>query len=165
MRGLATVLVLLAGTPAAAFATDYAPGRPLETFTGARADFALRCKGCHGLAGEGTPGHVPALAGFVGRFTHLPGGRDYLMRVPGVARSVLDDARLAEVLNWMLSAYGGDKVAPGFAPYTAEEVGDARRQPLRDRAAVRARLVEEMRTRGLAAPGEDGLGRSVQERG
>lgn len=167
MRGpeAALALLLLAGGASSpARATDYAPGRPLETFAGARADFALRCKGCHGLAGEGTPGHVPGLAGFVGRFTHLPAGRDYLMRVPGVARSVLDDARLADVLNWMLATYGGDRVAPDFTPYTAEEVGDARRRPLADRAAVRARLVEDLRARGLAGPDEDGVGRTVQRR-
>ena len=152
-----------------AFGLEIADRFDFDSFTlvylrNAEADFALRCKGCHGLAGEGTPGHVPGLAGFVGRFTHLPAGRDYLMRVPGVARSVLDDARLADVLNWMLATYGGDRVAPDFVPYTAEEVGDARRRPLADRAAVRARLVEDLRARGLAGPDEDGVGRTVQRR-
>ena len=64
-------LWLAAALPAAA--ADYQPGAPLETFTGARADFAFRCKGCHGFAGEGTPGHVPRLDGFVGLYTQLAG--------------------------------------------------------------------------------------------
>jgi hypothetical protein len=147
-------LWLAAIVPAAA--ADYQPGAPLETFKGARADFAFRCKGCHGFAGEGTPGHVPRLDGFVGFFTRIDGGRDYLMRVPGVARSKLDDARLAAVLNWMLEVYGGAAVAADFAPYTAAEVGAARRQPLTaTRAQTRARLIQKLRARGLIAPDDD----------
>jgi hypothetical protein len=154
MRAAALGLCLAASLPAAA--ADYQPGAPLETFTGARADFAFRCKGCHGWAGEGTPGHVPRLDGFVGFFTHAEGGRDYLMRVPGVARAKLDDERLAAVLNWMLEVYGGAALAPGFAPYTAAEVGAARRQPLTaTREATRDRLIRELRARALIGPDDD----------
>lgn len=139
-----------------AFAADYEPGAPLEVYEGARADFAFRCKGCHGFAGEGTPGHVPRLDGFVGWYTQVEGGRDFLMRVPGVARAKLDDERLAGVLNWMLEVYGGDTVAAGFEPYTAAEVGEARRRPLTgEREATRARLILEMRERGLIDSDED----------
>lgn len=160
---LLAAAALLAAAPAPA--ADYAPGAPLERFQGARADYALRCKGCHGFAGEGTPGHVPRLAGFVGLYTHLPEGRGYLMRVPGVARARLDDARLAAVLNWMLATYGKGQVAPGFAPFTAEEVGAARRRPLRaEREGLRARLITELRARGLIDPNEDGLGVSPESR-
>ena len=78
------------------------------------------------------------------------------MRVPGVARAKLDDERVAAVLNWMLEVYGGDEVAPGFAPYAAAEVGAARREPLtRTLAPTRARLIQELRTRGLIAPDAD----------
>jgi hypothetical protein len=154
-RLLATAALVCAAGSAAA--VDYAPGRPLERFAGPRADYAFRCKGCHGFAGEGTPGHVPRLDGLVGLYTHLPEGRDYLMRVPGVARSALDDARLAGVLNWMLQAYGAGQVAPGFAPFTAEEVGRARKEVLTGLDETRARLVGELRERGLVAPDEDGL--------
>jgi mono/diheme cytochrome c family protein len=154
MRGAAVGLWLAATLPAAA--ADYQPGAPLDTFAGARADFAFRCKGCHGFAGEGTPGHVPRLDGFVGLFTQVDGGRNYLMRVPGVARAKLDDARLAAVLNWMLEVYGGDAVKPDFAPYTAAEVGMARREPLTaTRAETRATLVRELRDLGLIAPDAD----------
>jgi hypothetical protein len=153
MRRAALALCLLA---APAVAADYDPGAPLETFEGARADFAFRCKGCHGFAGEGTPGHVPRLAGFVGWYTHVPGGRDYLMRVPGVARAKLDDARLAAVLNWVLEVYGGNSVASGFAPYSAAEVGAARKKPLvAERAATRAALVSDLRARGLIGRDDD----------
>ena len=163
-RHLALVLSLaFPAGPAAG--SEYAPGQPLDRFAGAKADFAFRCKGCHGFAGQGTPGHVPRLAGFVGLFTHLPEGRDYLMRVPGVARARLDDARLAAVLNWMLATYGGGDVAPGFAPFTAGEVGAVRRRPLLSRGDIRQRLVGQLRERGLVGADENGLGRSPERRG
>lgn len=161
--GLAATLLLAAS---AAWAADYAPGQRVESFNGPRADYAFRCKGCHGFAGEGTPGHVPRLDGFVGLYTRLPDGRDYLMRVPGVARARLDDARLAAVLNWMLATYGGDQVAPGFAPFTADEVGAARHWPLTaERRAVRGRLLDELRSRDLIGADQDGLGVSAERRG
>jgi len=155
MRFAAGLGLWLAGaTPAAA--ADYEPGAPLEVYRGARADFAFRCKGCHGFAGEGTPGHVPRLDGFVGWYTHHEDGRDYLMRVPGVARAALDDERLAAVLNWMIEVYGGETVAADFAPYTAAEVAEARHRPLTaEREATRARMIQELRERGLIAPDED----------
>ena len=161
--GLA-LLVWLALGPGAS-AADYTPGAPLEQLSGPRIDFTLRCRGCHGFAGEGTPGHVPRLDGFVGLFTQVPGGRDYLMRVPGVARSSLDDARLAEVLNWVLATYGAGEVATSFAPYTAAEISRARQQVLLDRRSIRDRLLTAMRDRGLLGPGEDGFGRSAEGRG
>jgi hypothetical protein len=156
------VLLMVAALPVGA--ADYAPGRPLESHAGARLDYALKCKGCHGLWGQGTPGHVPRLDGFVGLFTHLPEGRDYLMRVPGVARSVLDDVRLTAVLNWVLETYGREQVAPGFRPFTVEEVAEARRRPLEDRKGLRDRMLAELRARGLLAPGEDGIGSSPELR-
>lgn len=161
--GLAATLLLVA--PAAS-ATDYAAGRQIERFNGARADFAFRCKGCHGFAGQGTPGHVPRLDGFVGLYTQLPDGRDYLMRVPGVARARLDDARLAAVLNWMLETYGAGQVAADFPAFTAEEVGAARRRPLTaERRAVRLHLLDELRSRDLIGADQDGFGVSAERRG
>jgi hypothetical protein len=165
VRLVVLAALLLALAPRGAAAADYAPGEPLQRITGARADFALHCRGCHGLAGEGTAGHVPRLDGFVGLFTRVADGRDYLMRVPGVARAALDDARLAAVLNWMLATYGGAQVAPGFRSYTADEVGAARRQVLRDRKRVRDRLLEALRARSLIGSDEDGLGVSAEQRG
>lgn len=163
MRRLMTLLwACLSLGPAQA--ADPGLAHPLEHYSGAKADFAFRCKGCHGLAGEGTPGHVPRLDGFVGLFTHLPEGRDYLMRVPGVARARLDNERLAGVLNWMLATYGAGRVAPGFAPFTAAEVAEARRRPLRDLERTRARLVAKLRARELVGVAEDGLGRSPERR-
>ncbi len=148
----ALLLTLVAAAPAAANGGG-----------SAALDYTRRCRGCHGLRGEGAPGHVPRLAGFVGLYTRVPGGRNYLVRVPGVARSGLDDARLAAVLNWMLAGLSPAETAPGFAPFTAEEVGAARREPLAGRPERRrAGLLAALRERGLLGEGEDGLGVSAE---
>jgi mono/diheme cytochrome c family protein len=108
-------------------------------------DYMLNCAGCHRPDGVATPGSLPALAGSVGRFVRVPGGREYLARVPGVATSALDDAALAAVLNWMLERFAPPAAPEGFAPYTAEEVGRLRRQPLVNVERARRELIEESR--------------------
>jgi hypothetical protein len=70
----------------------------------------------------------------------VPGGREYLVRVPGSAQSPLTDSSLAEVLNWMIREFGPATVARDFVPFDAEEVARYRNPPLTD--------VEELR-RGL----------------
>ncbi len=104
-------------------------------------DYALNCQGCHLDDGSGTPGSVPPLAGSVGRFLGVPGGREFLVRVPGVATSALDDAALAAVLNWMLERFGPPHLPAKFAPYTAAEVGALRQKPLTNVDRVRAELI------------------------
>ena len=81
---------------------------------------------------------------FVGKFLEVAGGREFLVRVPGSANAALSDARLAEVLNWMLPNISPADIPADFAPYTAAEVASLRRQPLADVEAVRAALVEKM---------------------
>src|SRR5262249_48882191 len=82
VRRTFATLVLLATTGVAG---AYAPS----------VEYALNCQGCHRADGIGTPGSVPPLAGSVARFLTVPGGREYLVRVPGVAQAPLDDAALA----------------------------------------------------------------------
>jgi hypothetical protein len=81
----------------------------------------------------------------VAALLRAPGGREYLVRVPGVAQSALPDEALAELLVWMLRRFDPAGVPPDFAPYTAEEVGPLRARPLTDVAGARAALL-----RGLA---------------
>lgn len=107
-------------------------------------EFALNCQGCHRADGAGTPGTIPALVGSVARFLSVPGGREYLIQVPGVAQAPLDDATLAGVVNWMLTHYDAAHVPAGFAPYDAAEVGRLRATPLIDVDRVRDRLLEAM---------------------
>lgn len=113
--------------------------------TGTRAEapafnYMLHCQGCHLVDGQATPGKIPALVG-VGRFLSVDGGREFLVRVPGVSLSVIPDRELAELLNWMLYRFSADDIPPDFEPYTTEEVARHRRNPLVEVEKVRAELV------------------------
>jgi mono/diheme cytochrome c family protein len=107
-------------------------------------EFALNCQGCHRADGAGTPDSVPALAGSVARFLAVPGGREFLIQVPGVAQAPLDDAALAAVVNWMLARYDPAHLPDDFPPYTAAEVRRLRRTPLIDVDRVRAALLRAL---------------------
>ena len=121
--------------------------------SGPALDYAVTCQGCHRADGAGTPGTVPALAGSVGKFLRVPGGREFLVRVPGVAQAPLDDTALAAVLNWMLDRFGRDDVPKGVVPYAAAEVGRLRRRPLTDVEGARRQLLEAIeRAKEAAAP-------------
>jgi cytochrome c553 len=53
-----------------------------------QAAYMLGCQGCHLEDGRGFPQRgVPALNEFVGNFLKVPGGREYLVQVPGAAQS------------------------------------------------------------------------------
>lgn len=107
-------------------------------------NWTLNCQGCHRPDGSGSAGTTPSLKGTTARFLAVPQGREYLNRVPGVATSPLSDADLAEVMNWMLWRFDEEHVPPGFSPFTAAEVGQLRRRPLRLEASqVRAQLLAQ----------------------
>ena len=108
----------------------------------ARIDYILKCQGCHQPDGDGDIAHTPPLKGEVARFLHVPGGREFLARVPGVASVDLSDARLAQLLNWTVLRFDRANVPADFAPYSAAEIAQLRRRPLRlEREATRASLV------------------------
>lgn len=112
--------------------------------------YALHCMGCHQRHGEGH-GTVPQLQGFVGNFLKVPGGREFLVQVPGVAQSGLTDAEIAAVLNWTLLEFSRKELPEDFRPYDAREVADYRAGRLIDVLPVRARLLDEMRRRNITA--------------
>jgi mono/diheme cytochrome c family protein len=99
--------------------------------------YLLHCSGCHGPRGHGTPGVTPTLHG-LSRLLDVRGGRAYVVAVPGVAQAPVDDAALAALLNWVLVEFSD--AAPAV-PYTAEEIGALRDEPLRDPAAARREIM------------------------
>jgi mono/diheme cytochrome c family protein len=107
-------------------------------------NYMLHCMGCHLMDGGGMPPEVPRLAGRVGYYLEVPEGRRYLVQVPGAAQSLLDDAALADVLNWILAELGRESVSAGFEPYTGAEVGRYRRRPPEDIDALRWRLARQI---------------------
>jgi mono/diheme cytochrome c family protein len=129
----------------------------IPRITGVAQDFARQCQGCHGADGMGARDAIPRLREFVGYFTQLPGGRDYLMRVPGVVFAPLDNQRLAAVLNWTLATFSPAEMAPDFAPFTAAEINRHRKNPIVEVRATRDGLLAQLRAAGLLVGDDDGL--------
>ena len=109
-----------------------------------RLDYMLHCRGCHLEDGSGAPGIVPDFRDSVARFLAVPGGRAYLIRVPGSAQSALPDDRLAEVLNFIVRRYGPREIAEAAPPFTPAEVAAARHPPLSEVAPIREALLRAM---------------------
>lgn len=111
---------------------------PAEADT--RTDYLLHCGGCHLQDGTGAPDEVPSLRDTLGWIVSVPQGREYLARVPGASQSLLDDAKLAAVINWVLSEFNSATLADDFRPLTAAEVGEARSDVLMNPLKFRAEL-------------------------
>lgn len=127
---LTTCLMLLGATAAAAGVN---PQR-------AQFNYQMSCQGCHAPDGSGANA-VPRMRDAVGMFLAIPEGREYLVRVPGSAVSALDDAELAEVLNWIVQGFAGASLTVPFEPYSAQEVGRLRQHPLNEVVQYRAQLI------------------------
>jgi len=111
----------------------------------ARTNYALNCQGCHMASGVGTPGRVPKMAGFVSTFLEAEGGREYLVRVPGITNAAISDEELAELANWMLYTFDPGHIPDDFSPFTTEEIARNRPHSLTIEAGrQRARLLNEM---------------------
>ena len=105
-----------------------------------QAAYQLHCMGCHGANGSGDATRVPSVNQAMLRFAATAEGRNYLIRVPGIATSPLSDADLTALLNWMLKDFGTPSAAPQ-ADFSVAEVSEARRRPLADVAAARLRVL------------------------
>ncbi len=125
--------------------TALAGGSPAELYT-------LNCWGCHKPRAEGIPGTVPRLADSMADFLHVPGGREYLVEVPGVAASTLSDAEIAEVLNWLLFTFNKAEMPADFKPYTAAEIARDRPHQLIRIIETRELLVKRLKAEGFALP-------------
>lgn len=132
---------------AASVVAASAPGviRPADMAAKPRVevDYALHCQGCHLPDGRGIVGKVPDLRASLGRFLEVPGGRAYIMQVPGVATSRLDNDGTARLLNWLVAEMGPPASCTP-APFTGAEVGALRANWLRTARPVRARLMQQI---------------------
>jgi mono/diheme cytochrome c family protein len=126
----ATTLVVWLSLMLSASADSTAPRSEYESYV-------LHCSGCHRLDGSGVTGVAPDLRE-IGVLVRSAAGRAYLGRVPGVAQAPVSDRELARLLNWVLTEIAQ---TPLDLPYSAEEVGALRAQPLRDPLAARRDLL------------------------
>ena len=116
----------------------------VPTFTRPQSNYLLGCGGCHGENGISNSKLVPDLHDQVGFYLNIPEGREYLVRLPNVAFSIMSDQELTDVLNFMVFRIGGASVPAHTAPYTVAEVARLRKQPLNEVSLVdyRKRLVD-----------------------
>ena len=87
---------------------------------------------------------MPAIRNFAGYFLHSGAGREFLIRVPGVAQSALDDNEIAELMNWLLLSFSSEQLPERYVPFTAGEVALLRRSPERSPASARARILADL---------------------
>ena len=139
-----STLFLLAAA-AASIVTAVADASPQQ-------DYILYCMGCHGPQAEGVPGKVPPLAHALGRYMRSPAGRNYILRVPGAANSVLSDAQLAGVLNWLAQTFDAQELSSDVPLFSAAEVTSQRHSPLPSVLATRREVVRELAATGPAPP-------------
>ena len=110
----------------------------------ARQNYILNCQGCHLPDGSGSEGSVPKMNDFVGYFLHVPGGREFIVQVPGAARPHLgpgtgrrDELDAAELQQ--------KRTPDQFVPYEADEIAKLRKEPLIDMHHRREELIARIR--------------------
>ena len=88
-------------------------------------------------------------------FSMLAEGREFVLRVPGVAQSPLTDGETAQLLNWIARNLSDVPLPGQFVDYTDQEVAGLRRKPLAAVAAARRRLLVTLTLNGESARGPD----------
>ena len=113
-----------------------------------RLQYVHHCTGCHQLDGSGVPASgVPSMRGALGRFLQVPGGRQFIVQVPGVMNTVLSDEQIADMMNWLLAHVTPQTVPAGTPPYTALEIASLRANRPVDVAATREALARAYQAR------------------
>ena len=110
----------------------------------AREDYMLNCQGCHLPDATGREPYVPNMVNELGRILAVPGGRSYLVQVPGTSHSPLSNAEIAALLNWMVREFSAATLPADFRPYTGAEVAEYRASPELDIMARRRSLLVAM---------------------
>jgi mono/diheme cytochrome c family protein len=127
-----------------AAATNPDPGATRTLRQSLKTLYTLHCSGCHGVGGAGVPeAGIPNLND-AGRYVGTPLGREYLIEVPGLSQSRLDDATAARLLNWVLRQFSADRLPADFKPYTAAEVARFRANKVSDPKARREAILAEL---------------------
>lgn len=102
------------------------------------------------MEGAGSlPGGIPDFRDYVAAFSYLPDGRRYVMQVPGVVSSKLSDGATADVMNYVMTRWGGRSLRQEFVPFTAIEVAQLRQDEITDVVQFRRELVKNMAARNL----------------
>jgi mono/diheme cytochrome c family protein len=114
--------------------------------------FIRYCSGCHGINGAGTSASsgIPGFRDFVGAFAADEVGRAYVLHVPGVVNTSLDDESVAAVINFVMTTWGGGSLPADFRAFTRQEVAASRQHVVTDVVALRREAVRRLRAKGIA---------------
>ena len=107
-------------------------------------NYTLHCQGCHLAGAQGYKHEVPRIREFVGYFLHSKEGREFIIRVPGVATSSLPDDQLAELMNWLLLTYSAEQLPEPFVPFSVAEVAALRANVEPELDKTRTRILRDI---------------------
>ena len=110
----------------------------------ANINYMIHCQGCHLPEAVGFAGKVPRMKNFVGYFLHSNEGREFVIRVPGVATSSLPDDQLTELMNWLLRTYSSGQLPEPFVPFSVAEVAALRPDLEANPEKTRMRILESI---------------------
>lgn len=83
---------------------------------------------------------------FVGYFLHSQAGREFLIRVPGVAHAALSDAEVTELMNWLVRRFSKEQLPAEFIPFTVAEVNELRSDVEQSPDMTRLAILENIAT-------------------
>jgi mono/diheme cytochrome c family protein len=106
----------------------------------AQNNYLLQCQGCHTADGSGANQTVPDFRDYLIGFLDIPGGREFLVKVPGSFNAALSEAELADVLNWIITVQLADIAPADFTPYSTVEVRRLRENAIVHVTEIRAEL-------------------------
>ncbi len=111
----------------------------------ARLHYMQHCMGCHTPDGSGAPEKgIPSMRDMLGKFLAQPGGREFIVQVPGVMNAALSDAEVAQLMNWLLPQVSAASLPADTRPYTGAEIARLRQNRPLDVPATRQALVARM---------------------
>lgn len=114
-------------------------------------NYLLRCTGCHRMDGTGNPqGGIPDFRDSVGYFSAFSKGREYLVHVPGVLESSLTPKEIADVLNYVITRWGGKSLPDPYHPFTESEVAERQKVRIDDVVEFRRGLVLQLNEQGIS---------------
>lgn len=114
-------------------------------------NYNLHCLGCHGMEGMGLT-DVPPFPGVLGYFLHDPEGRRFIIQVPGVSHSDLNNREIAQLTNWILKKYAREELPKDYKEFSEEEVTRYRTNPLIDVDTERRKVLKLLKAKNIPIP-------------
>ena len=146
--GIAKIALRCVAACIAATAVTFSAG--IQAGVPPATQYLIHCSGCHRADGSGSlRGGIPDLRGYVGSFGRVDDGRTYLMHVPGVVGSGLDNADIAAVMNYIFERWAEAPASDPVPLFTAAEVARLRKRSVPDVVKARRHVVHELKARDL----------------